>query len=416
MRLRDIWILVIASAQCMVSAAGAPGPHPLRQQIGALRQELAGKRVGLLTNPTGVDENFQFIADELVADTEIEMVCFFAPEHGLRGDQQAGAGNADYTDAITGLPVYSLYGARSRPTAEQLDTIDVMVFDIQDVGTRFYTFVWTMAWAMEECAKNDTAFLVFDRPNPIGCDRVEGSPIPFNGGLVGPLWPGQPFGVPTRHGLTAGELATLVNTEWLSPQADLTVVPIPGYLRPTTFDEIGYPWVYPSPNMPTIDTATVYPGLGVFEGLNVSEGRGTTRPFELIGAPFINGVDYAAALNAVGLPGVKFRSAWFEPVFDDYAGQRCGGVQVHVTDRATFQPIRTGITMVQKAVELYPEDITMDARVGRLMGVPNLEGIIADQSYAEIEASWQERLADFMVMRERNLIYPGAAADQWSLK
>ncbi len=406
----------IVTTTMTASAEAEPVPR-IRGQIDSLRTLLQGERVGLLTNPTGVNEDFSFIADELVADPGIEMVSFFAPEHGLRGDRQAGGGDTDYTDPVTGLPVYSLYGVRSRPDAGQLDDIDVLVFDIQDVGTRFYTFVWTMAYSLEACADNGTKFVVFDRPNPQGIDRVEGSPIPFNAGLIGPVWSGQPFGVATRHGMTAGEIATLVNEEWLSTPADLTVVAVPGYTGGMTFAQTGYPWVIPSPNMPTIDTATVYPGTGIFEALNVSEGRGTTRPFELIGAPWIDGNQWAANLNGIGLPGVRFRFAAFEPSFDDYSGQRCSGVQVHVTDSSAFEPIRTGIEMVRTLKALHPAQVTIGSNINSLSGVPGLQTLVATQTFEELEASWQDRLDAFLEVRGRNLIYPrGVQDNSWRVR
>ncbi|MDK2971378.1 MAG: hypothetical protein PWP23_1133 [Candidatus Sumerlaeota bacterium] len=399
----------------MGAAANGEEVPRIREQIDSLKVHLAGKRVGLLTNPTGVDDQYRMIADELVADPAITLVSFFAPEHGLRGDHQAGGGDTDYTDSVTGLPVYSLYGSRKSPEPEQLAAIDVLVFDIQDIGTRFYTFVWTMAAAMEACAENNTPFIVFDRPNPIGLDRVEGPPIPFNGGLVGPLWEGQPFGVPTRHGMTAGEIATLVNNEWLTTKADLAVVPVPRYSRTTTFAETGYPWVLPSPNMPTQETALVYPATGVFEGVNMSEGRGTTRPFETIGAPFVNGVEWANALNARSLPGVRFRATWFQPAFDDHAGQRCGGVQLHVTDPATFEPVRTGIEMVKTVCELYPDDVTLSSWSSTISGIPNFPTEVKAKSYEELEATWTERLAQFEVLRTRNMIY-GGTQTAWAVQ
>jgi uncharacterized protein YbbC (DUF1343 family) len=399
-------VLVTTLFLLLAASSLAPAETPrIREQINNLKSHLAGKRVGLLTNPTGVDDQFGLIADELAADPGITLVCFFAPEHGLRGDSQAGAGDPDYTDSVTGLPVYSLYGVRSQPEPAQLATIDVLVFDIQDVGTRYYTFVWTMAHAMDACAQNSKPFVVFDRPNPIGLLRVEGPPMPFNAGNVGPVWPGQTSGVPTRHGMTAGEIATLVNNEWLTTKADLTVIPVPRYTRELTFDQTGYPWVLPSPNMPTIDTALVYPGTGVFEGANISEGRGTTHPFELLGAPYINGVAWADRLNQLALPGVRFRAAWFQPTFEDYAGVSCGGVQVHVTDPLAFEAVRTGIEMVRAACDLYPQSVTLTTYSSTLTGIPNFPTEVKTKTYAQLEAGWHDQLDQFLVVRARNLIY-----------
>lgn len=389
----------------------------LESQIDSLVEHLEGKRVGVLTNPTGVDSQFRFVADRLNENESVNLVSFFAPEHGLRGDRQAGGGVDDYTDPITGLPVYSLYGSRSAPTADQLEQLDVFVFDIQDVGSRFYTYVWTMTNAMEAVAAAEKEFVVFDRPNPLGLDKVQGAPITFNGGLVGRVWPGQPFGVATRHGMTAGEIATLVNEEWTATKGNLTVIPVPEYTRSMSFEETGYPWVIPSPNMPTQDTAIVYPGMCIFESSNVSEGRGTTRPFETIGAPFVNGHALAGALNDIGLPGVRFRPAWFKPWFDNFSGQYCGGIQVHVTDRESFDPVLTGMHTLKKVYELYPEDVTISSYASTLMGVPDLHNRLQTESVDAIAAEWEENLNAFKTLRAKHLIYPESnSATGWKIE
>lgn len=379
---------------------------PVDEQVASLLKEVEGKRVGLLTNPTGVDNQLNQIADILFKDENSTLTAFFAPEHGIRGDQQAGGGVTDYIDPITGLPVYSVYSVRLAPTDTQLLDIDVLVFDIQDVGVRFYTYVWTMTHAMESAAKNGKEFIVFDRPNPIGGVKVEGAPNTLDYGLVGRLWPGKPFGVATRHGMTAGELASLVNTEWMDPKVVLKVIKIPGYTRDMYFEDTNRPWVIPSPNMPTIDTATVYPGMCVFEGANLSEGRGTTKPFEMIGAPFINGVELASELNAIGLPGVRFRPAYFKPSFDNYVGEFCGGIQAHVMDRETFDPIRTGLTILKTVYHKYPTEVTITSYASKLMGVPDLENRIKTESVDDIIQSWQANLTSFKQLREKYLLYP----------
>ena len=263
-----------------------------------------------------------------------------------------------------------------------------------------------MTRAMEAAAKAGKEFVVFDRPNPIGLAKMEGAPITFDAGLIGSLWPGQPFGIPTRHGMTVGEILTLVNEEWADPKAKLTVIKIPGYTRTMTFEETGYPWVMPSPNMPTIDTATVYTGTCVFEGTNLSEGRGTTRPFELIGAPFIEAPKLARRLNAAGLKGVRFRPAWFTPTFDDHEGKRCAGVQLHVTDREAFEPVRTGLTMLKVICEVYPDKVVVTEFATRLMGVPELHEKIRTESVEALIGSWQENLKAFAVKRKPHLLYP----------
>ncbi|MBN1903452.1 DUF1343 domain-containing protein [Candidatus Sumerlaeota bacterium] len=379
---------------------------PVDAQVASLLNEVKGKSVGLLTNPTGVDNQLNQIADILFHDENSTLTAFFAPEHGLRGDQQAGGGVTDYIDPITGLPVYSVYSIRLAPTDEQLLNIDALIFDIQDVGVRFYTYVWTMTHAMEAAAKNGKEFIVFDRPNPIGCLKVEGAPNTVDYGLIGRLWPGESFGVATRHGMTVGELAGLVNGEWMDPKVSLKVIKIPGYARDQYFEDAKRPWVIPSPNMPTIDTATVYPGMCVFEGTNLSEGRGTTKPFEMVGAPFINGVELAAELNALGLPGVRFRPAYFKPSFDDYSGQFCGGIQAHVMDRETFDPIRTGLMALKTAYNKYPGDVNITNYASKLMGVPDLQNRIKTESVDDIIQGWQANLTAFKQMREKYLLYP----------
>jgi uncharacterized protein YbbC (DUF1343 family) len=398
---------------CVLAGCGAKshamtlsGEARMDMQMAQLVEALQGKRVGLLTNATGVDGRFESIADRLHAQPGVNLVAFFAPEHGVRGDHQAGGGIQDYDDPLTGIPVFSLYGARRQPTAEQLDLLDVMVFDIQDVGSRFYTYVWTMTLAMEACAAAGKEFIVLDRPNPVGLKKVEGAPIRFDAGLVGRLFPNQPFGTSTRHGLTAGELAILCNEEWMNPKVALKVIPVPGLTRSMTFEQTGYPWVMPSPNMPTLETALVYPGMCLFEGTNMSEGRGTTRPFELVGAPFINGTDLARELNALRLPGVRFRAAWFTPTFDDHRGELCGGIQVHVTDPDTFDPIRTALFVLKTTYTLYPDELDIRAGVSRLMGVENLHERIQADSVEAIIADWQADLEAFKALRARHLIYP----------
>jgi uncharacterized protein YbbC (DUF1343 family) len=381
--------------------------HPgIERQFAELQQTLEGKRVGLLTNPSSVDAEYRFLADRLHASSQVTLVCLFAPEHGLRGDRQAGQKVQDYVDDATGLPVYSLYSQRRIPTPEQLAEFDVLLCDLQDVGARFYTFVWTVVSVMEAAARENKRVVIFDRPNPIGLAHMEGAPTRLNAGLVGPVWSGQPFGVPTRHGMTVGEIATLVNEAWAENKADLTVVRVPGYSRSTRFVETGYPWVMPSPNMPTLDTAAVYPGTCVFEGTNLSEGRGTTRPFELIGAPFVQPRRVVARLNDAGLPGVRFREAWFTPTFEDHADQLCGGVQVHVTDPDAFQPVRTGLVMLKAFCDLYPKQVTVTSFASRLMGVPDLHHRIWTESADSLIDDWQADLLEFQQLRQPYLLYP----------
>ncbi|MEZ0118644.1 UNVERIFIED_ORG: uncharacterized protein YbbC (DUF1343 family) [Heyndrickxia coagulans] len=309
---------------------------------------LKGKRVGLITNPTGVDQSLNSIVDRFARNSDIHLTALFGPEHGVRGSANAGAYVPFYTDSKTGLPVYSLYGETKKPTPEMLKDVDVLVFDIQDVGARFYTYIYTMAYAMEAAKEKGIPFIVLDRPNPIGGTKVEGPVLnPAYSSFIG-MYP-----IALRHGMTAGELAKYFNKE-CGIGADLTVVPMKGWHRDRYADDTPLQWVMPSPNMPTLDTAIVYPGAALIEGTNISEGRGTTRPFELIGAPFIDGDLLAEKLNALGLPGVRFRSASFTPTTSKWAGKLANGIQIHVTDRNAYQSVETGIAIVKTIHDLYP--------------------------------------------------------------
>lgn len=298
---------------------------------------LLGARVGLITNPTGVDKRFRTTADLLHAAGVL--VCMFSPEHGVRGDLQAGAHVETYTDAVTGLPVYSTYGGSAHIPREILDTLDIVAFDIQDVGARYYTYMYTLSYAMEDCAAAGKRVLVFDRVNPVGGVRPEGTVLEREfASFVGR------FPLASRYNLTMGEYARFINdTEHIGCQ--LTVVPLSGWGRDCYFDETDLPWISPSPNIPTVDSAVAYLCTCLAEGTNLSEGRGTTRPFELVGAPWLNAQRVADEVNEMGLPGVRLRPCYFTPVFSKHAGQTCGGVQVHVTDRRAFLPFETGMRL-----------------------------------------------------------------------
>jgi len=304
---------------------------------------LHGRRVALLAHQASIDSRYAHAAPLLSDLRRARLVRLLAPEHGLWGAAQDHARVGATRDPATGLPVWSLYGARRAPTRTMLGGVDVLVVDLQDVGARYYTFVWTMALTMRVCARAGVAVVVLDRPNPLGGAVVEGNvPDPAFASFVG-LYP-----LPARHGLTIGELAAYLN-ERHALGCDLTVVSMKGWRRAMLWESTGLPWVAPSPNMPTPDTARVYPGGCLVEGTNLSEGRGTTRPFEWIGAPYLDGHRYADALNALGLPGVQFRPARFAPTFHKWAGRLCDGVQVHVTDRARFKPFLTGLALIAVA-------------------------------------------------------------------
>lgn len=309
-----------------------------------------GKRVGLITNQSGVNSSYISSIDILYKYTNL--VSLFSPEHGIRGNVNEGATVGDTVDAKTGVKINSLYGNTLSPTKEMLDEIDVMCFDIQDVGARFYTYIYTMSNAMIECQKYNKKFVVFDRPNPIG-DVVEGNILNMDySSFIGK------FPLVQRHGMTVGELALMFNQEF-GIGCDLEVVKMKNYNRNLYLDETSMPWVNPSPNIPQIETAVVYPGTCVFEGTNLSVARGTTKPFQWIGAPYIDGIAWADALNELGLPGVYFRPVWFTPLSSTNANQLCSGVEVHVTDRSTFESVYTGWAMFYVIRHMYPSNFKM---------------------------------------------------------
>ncbi len=316
------------------------------------RRWLGRARVGLLANPTSVDRGLNHAVDLMHGHPDIDLRVLFGPEHGVRGAAQDMVSVGDSRDAVTGLPEISLYGrtfASLSPTPEHLSGIDVLVVDIQDIGARYYTYAATMALCMRAAKPAGVKIVVLDRPNPLGGRQIEG----------GGLQPGLEnfcglYPVPQRHALTIGELARLYSNTF-GIGCDLEVVACEGWRREWYYDQCGLPWVMPSPNMPTLDTAIVYPGMCLLEGTNLSEGRGTTRPFELFGAPFIDGCALAAALTRERLAGVVFRPCVIEPTFQKHARQRCGAVQLHVTERAVFDSYRTGIAALVAVKRLWPD-------------------------------------------------------------
>ncbi|MFP7224465.1 exo-beta-N-acetylmuramidase NamZ domain-containing protein [Priestia filamentosa] len=363
---------------------------------------LKGKRVGLITNPTGVDSELRSSVDLFAEDPDIELTALYGPEHGVRGDAQAGDKVDYYMDEKTGLPVYSLYGDTRKPTPEMLKNIDILVFDIQDVGARFYTYIYTMAYAMEAAKEQGIPFVVLDRPNPLGGEVVEGPVLEEEySSFVGK------YPIPLRHGMTVGELAQLFNEEF-GIGADLTVVKMKKWKRSFDYDETNLPFVMPSPNMPTLETAFVYPGTGLIEGTNVSEGRGTTKPFELLGAPFINGTELSEKLNNLHLDGVKFRAASFTPSFSKHSGQLSHGVQVYVTDREKYQAVETGLHIVKTIHDLYGEEFSFnksgnfDLLIGNSWVREELE---KGTDVEDIIAKWQKDTKVFKKVRKQYLLY-----------
>jgi uncharacterized protein YbbC (DUF1343 family) len=372
-----------------------------------------GRRVGLLCNATSVDAELRHAIDLLGARSDLTLTALFGPEHGVRGDAQDMVGVGEARDPITGLPVFSLYGdteASLTPTPEMLDLIDVLVFDIQDVGSRYYTFVWTMVLAMRACAKAHKGFVVLDRPNPIGGVHVEGGQIePGFESFVGLV------SCPNRHGMTPGEIARWRHAvEQLD--LELAVISLRGWERDQWYEHTGLPWVLPSPNMPTVDTALVYPGMCLVEGTELSEGRGTTRPFELSGAPHLDGHRLARDLAAFELPGVRFRPAVFTPMFQKHARTPCGGVQLHVTNAEAFRPYRTGVAFLKACHDQDPERFAWRAKayefvdqipaIDLLAGSAGLrEGIAAGASLDELTHRWPRDEGTFLDERAPYLLY-----------
>ena len=364
------------------------------------RDLVAGNRVGLITNPSGVTADLRSTADLLYEAEDVQLVALFGPEHGIRGNVADGATIASSVDEVTGVPMYSLYGPVKKPTEEMLRGLDVLLFDIQDVGVRFYTYIYTMAYAMEACGDAGIPFVVLDRPNPLGGNAVAGNLLDMRfRSFVGN------YPIPLRYGMTVGELARLLNEEY-ALGADLTVVPMMGWTRDMLFEDTGLPWVPPSPNMPSFATAIVYPGTCLVEGTSISEGRGTTSPFQQIGAPYVDGRRLSDHLTEQRFPGVLFRPLSFTPRFSKYEGELCGGVYVHVLDADAFEPVRTGLGMVAALRTLYPDDFGWRPHFDLLMGTDAVrlaieEGVSVD----EIMEGWAAEREGFEGIRRKYMVY-----------
>ncbi|MFD7519119.1 exo-beta-N-acetylmuramidase NamZ domain-containing protein [Streptomyces niveus] len=399
-------------ATAAVGAAGAPaaasgGKGRVRTGFDRLAADgyrlLAGHRVGIVTNPTGVTQDVRHVVDVMHGDERVDLTAVFGPEHGFRGTAQAGGSEGRYDDPATGLPVYDTYQASGQRLADIFTEsgVDTVVFDIQDAGARFYTYIWTLYDCMEAAALAGKRFVVLDRPNPV-TGRAALGPVlhPRFATFVGR----RP--IAQAHGMTVTELALLFNGEFLDRPVELDIVRMSGWRRADFFDGTGLPWVPPSPNMPTPETALVYSGTCLFEGTNLSEGRGTTRPFELLGA---EGVDHAwaEAANAEELRGVRFREAYFAPTFNKFQGRTVGGVQLHVHDRESFDPVRTGIALLVTAKRSWSgfawrEDNWID----KLTGSTSVRTLIdAGADTDEVAGAWQTDLAAFRTTRERYLQY-----------
>jgi uncharacterized protein YbbC (DUF1343 family) len=372
---------------------------------------LEGKRVGIITNQTGIALTGEHIVDILLGRPGIKIASLYAPEHGIRGDLPDAMEMASYKDERTGIRVWSLYGENLKPTEEMLEEVDVLVYDIQDVGARFYTFISTMGLAMEAAAEAGMPFIVLDRPNPINGVTVEGPIIekPYYSFV------GQ-YPIPARYGLTPGELARMIKGEgWVEgmDRLNLQVIPMEEWQRNMWFDQTGLPWIKPSPNIPTILTATVYPGLCMVEALNISEGRGTMRPFEQIGAPWIDGFELAEAMNEHELPGIYFKPITFKPVSlpgvatrNKYMNQQIHGLDLVITDRDELRPLQVMVYLLCTLKRLYPEELELSEYLEQLIGIQSFRQSINDLRPAEeILEEWDPGIRAFKENRQKYLLY-----------
>jgi uncharacterized protein YbbC (DUF1343 family) len=383
----------------------------LEKLLGERQDLLSGARVGLVCNQSSVDHELRHAADLLHEQSGIKLTALFGPQHGIRGDVQDNMVESKHAvDRQTGMPIYSLYSETREPTEEMLKDVDVLVFDMQDVGCRIYTFVYTLANCMRAAKRFGKRVVVCDRPNPINGETVAGTVLePSFASFVGQ------FPLATRHGMTVCELARMFN-EYYGIGCELELVLMEGWSRELWLDETDAPWVIPSPNMPTLDSATVFPGAVHIEGTQLSEGRGTTRPFELIGAPYIEAEEYAKTLSRLGFEGAYFRSCGFQPTFQKHAGRTCGGVQIHVTNRNAFEPVIVGVAAVKVAYDLYtehfrwkepPYEYVYDRNPFDVIAGTNKlrEAIERGDSIESIESSWTEDLEKFNMEREQYLLY-----------
>jgi uncharacterized protein YbbC (DUF1343 family) len=411
---------IAAAAATVGPPAAARDPEPAHTQVrlgvdvllargGA---PLLGKRVGLITNHTGIAA-FTGAAravprntiDVLHEHPGIELVALFSPEHGIRGTAEAGERVASGVDERTGLPIHSLYDVTTRPTAAMLRGVDVLVFDIQDIGSRYYTYVWTMAQALQTAAEHGLEFVVLDRPNPLGGELVQGNVLePRHASFVG-LYP-----VPMRHGLTAGELARMLTGELAHIDARLTVIPAEGWRRDQWFDDTGLPWHPPSPNMPDLESATHYPGTCLFEGTNLSVGRGTPRAFQQIGAPWLDGDELARRLNAARLPGVRFEAVRFRPANPGdlkFADTDVRGVRFITTERTAYDPTHAAVLALSEIRRMHPQQLRWhSAHFDRLAGTTRLRASIeGGVAPAAIVADWEQELEAFRRLRKAYLLY-----------
>lgn len=392
--------LLLTVGSCSAVPQVQSGADRLHAQDHGAKSILTNRRVGLITNHTGKTAQGETTIDLLHNDPEIRLVRLFCPEHGIRGRAENGVEITDGLDTKTGLPIVSLYGATRRPLPKHLEGLDVLVFDIQDIGARFYTYISTMGLAMEVAAEAGIAFVVLDRPNPIG-NRVEG-PLPD-----GKLSFVCPHSIPIRHGMTVGELARMFKAERKLANLDLRVIKMTGYERTMWFDQTGLPWTAPSPNMPDIEAATLYPGIGILEFLELSVGRGTDSPFRIVGAPYLDGAALATDLADRGvLAGVAIEVIEFRPTKSKFAEKTCYGIQLKITDRDRCQPLKIGIAIGAHLARHHPKQSDFDRKIGILLKHP--ETAAAMKAGNPLPSTWDTDTASFANRRAPFLLYPQA--------
>jgi uncharacterized protein YbbC (DUF1343 family) len=414
MHLKKIWLLAFSMLffSCTKSELPTQKVQTGLDNINEHQHLFKNKRIGIVTNHTAYNSNQKHITSVFIEIEGVTVSALFGPEHGIRGSEEAGAKIDSENDPLRDIPIYSLYGETRKPTVEMLKNIDVLVFDIQDVGARFYTYIYTMALAMEAVGEQEKPFIVLDRPNIINGETVEGNILEKEFATFVGLYP-----IPVRYGMTVGELATMFNEEgWLANgvKADLTVISLKNWHRKLWYDQTGLKFVKPSPNIPDLNSATIYPGTCLIEGTNASEGRGTESPFQVIGAPWIEPAKLAIQLNALNLPGVVFQDTSFTPVSiagaslnPKHKDKQCFGVRIRVTDRERFQPYRTGIHIVNTIYQMYPDSLQWRIRhFDRLCGSASVrQAIIEGKEIEELSKAWQTQLNEFLKIRKKYLIY-----------
>ena len=397
--------LLLALAACAPAMVPTPRSAAVRPGVevfvDAVPAAVRGKRVGLITNHTGLDRSGRSTIDLLHGSPGVELVALYGPEHGLRGTAAPGEKVASGRDERTGLPFHSLYGETQKPTPAMLQGVEALVFDIQDVGARQYTYVYTMALGMQAAREKGIPFVVLDRPNPIGGTRVEGNLLDTAFASFVGMYP-----IPVRHGMTAGELARLFNREF-GIGANLTVVPVEGWRRGAWQDATGLPWVNPSPNIRRLEAAIHYPGTVFFEGTNLSEGRGTQLPFEQTGAPWLDAEAVAAEMNTLRLPGVRFEAVRFavEPTAAKFPGQTLPGVRLVLTDRETYRPVEATLLLIDAIRRRHPREFQWSRTIDRLAGTGRLRQAVEAGTLRELLREWERDAERFRRTREPYLLY-----------